>query len=579
MKGDRAARFHKLTSRQGDALQGIPWNVYPRPMMKRDSFFCLNGKWKFSVKQEGKNADYHEILVPFSPESALSGVECVYAEESVFTYEKSFTLPEGFDKGRVLLHFGAVDQVARVYLNGEFLTEHVGGYIPFTVELTEYLQDKNELKVEVEDHLSKRILPYGKQSVKRGGMWYTPVSGIWQTVWMESVPKTYIESVNADVVGSLVKISVKGVEKAIVSLQTPTGALTAETKEGIAEFILEEPKLWTPENPYLYHYTVRTEEDKVASYFAARTLSIQESNGIKRTCLNGKPYYFHGLLDQGYFCDGIFSPASPEAYTEEIMRVKALGFNTLRKHIKIEPQIFYAECDRLGMIVWQDMINNGDYKYVRDTVLPTIGFTWKPDKFIHLNKKAREAFLSTMKETVETLKSHPCICLWTIFNEGWGQFESAKAYRMLKEMDPTRFIDSTSGWFQGGESDLDSRHVYFRRVKAKRTKRPLVISEFGGFTYSVKGHIFNSEKEYGYGACETREEFVDKLRKVYVEEIIPAAKGGVCASIYTQVSDVEDEINGLFTYDRRVEKVMPEEFADIGELLQKAIEIEKEAVL
>lgn len=571
MRRNKIMCFYSLTSKYGRALPKTPWNVYPRPMMKRDSFLCLNGNWGFCVKGNEEQDKGREILVPFSPESALSGIHYIYAESCTLVYTKKFTLPEGFRKDRVLLHFGAVDQIARVYLNGICLVEHVGGYMPFSVELTEYLQEENELKVEVEDHLSKGVLPYGKQCEDRGGMWYTSVMGIWQTVWLESVSTRYIQNVNATLVGSFLKIAVEGVDEATVKIQTPTGELTGKTQGGVAEFALENPTLWSPENPYLYHYSVETEEDRVESYFAARTLTIEEVDGVKRLCLNGKPYFFHGLLDQGYFSDGLFLPASPEAYTEEIMRVKALGFNTLRKHIKVEPQIFYAECDRLGMLVWQDMVNNGDYKYVRDTVLPTIGFIWKPDKFIHGNKTTRAAFLTAMKETVETLKCHPCICLWTIFNEGWGQFESTKAYRMLKELDDTRFIDSTSGWFQGGESDVESRHIYFKKVKAIRTKRPLIISEFGGFTYCVKGHVFNPKQTYGYGACETREAYVERLRGVYLDEVIPAAKAGVCASIYTQVSDVEDEVNGLFTYDREAEKVKPDEFADIGELLQRAV--------
>ncbi len=570
MRRNANDEFHVLISKHGKSLPDVPWNVYPRPMMKRNSFLCLNGKWTFFVK--GQEEEKGEILIPFAPESVLSGLAHVYEEGNTLVYTKKFVLPEGFLKERLLLHFGAVDQVARIYLNGEFLAEHVGGYLPFSVELTKHLRVENELKVEVEDHLSKRVLPYGKQCAKRGGMWYTPVSGIWQTVWLESVPARYIQKVDATLHGSLLKIAVEGVDKAHVKIQTPKGEIVGETQEGVAEFILESPTLWSPENPYLYHYSVETEEDHVESYFAARTLTVEEVDGVKRLCLNGKPYFFHGLLDQGYFSDGLFLPAAPEGYTEEILRVKALGFNTLRKHIKVEPQIFYAECDRLGMIVWQDMVNNGDYKYVRDTVLPTVGFIRKWDKFIHGNKEMRAAFLNATNETIKTLACHPCICLWTIFNEGWGQFESSKVYKTVKELDDTRFVDSTSGWFQGGQSDVESRHIYFRKVKAIKTKRPLIISEFGGYTYCVKGHVFNSSQTYGYGACETREIYVERLRKVYLNEILPAAKAGVCASIYTQVSDVEDEVNGLFTYDREEEKVKPSEFASIATLLQEAVQ-------
>jgi hypothetical protein len=244
----------------------------------------------------------------------------------------------------------------------------------------------------------------------------------------------------------------------------------------------------------------------------------------------------------------------------------------LRKHIKVEPEEFYYQCDKLGMIVFQDMVNNGDYSFIRDTALPTVGIVKWPDRNMHRDEQTRQQFLSCMEQTVNQLYSHPSIVYWTIFNEGWGQFDSTKVYRMLKELDPTRFIDTASGWFRCGESDLDSRHIYFRKIQVKPAKKPIVISEFGGYTYSAEGHIFNTEKEYGYGACETREAFVEKIRALYLNEIVPAAKNGACGSIYTQVSDVEDEVNGLFTYDREVEKLKKEEFADIAELLQEAIQ-------
>ena len=575
MKKNQTQTFHKMLTKGGRDVTNLPWEEYPRPALCRESYFCLNGEWQFSVKNARGEGEYDgKILVPFPPESTLSGVDRVFDEDVTLIYSRSFVLPSDMDEvsGKILLHFGAVDQFAKVYVNGKLLCEHIGGYMPFSVDITSALQAENELVVEVKDELSQLMLPYGKQCRKRGGMWYTPVSGIWQTVWLERVPKRYISSLNADVVGSFVKISVGGVKNATAKIATPNGEMLLKTDNGEFVFTLEKPTYWSPENPYLYHYVVETEEDVVKSYFAVRTLTIEEVEGKKRLCLNGKPYFFHGLLDQGYFSDGIFTPATPETYKEEIARVKALGFNTLRKHIKIEPQIFYAECDRQGMIVWQDMINNGDYKYVRDTVLPTIGFIWKWDKFIHRNQEMRKAFLEGMEETVQLLKCHPCICLWTIFNEGWGQFESTKAYRLIKSMDDTRFIDSTSGWFQGGESDVNSRHIYFRKIKAKPHKKPTIISEFGGYTYSVEGHIFNPNQEYGYGTCKTREEYVERLRGVYQKEIIPAAKMGVCASIYTQVSDVEDEVNGLFTYDREVEKIYPDEFSDIIAQLQKAVQ-------
>lgn len=566
-------RVNKMLTPAGENLPDIPWNVYPRPKMRRNSFLTLNGKWKFGVKDKGgENVFDSEILVPFPPESILSGIDKVFPEDKTRVYCRDFFIPKGFNKGRIILHFGAVDQIARVFVNGVLVVEHTGGYTPFSADVTDYIRDENQIVVEVDDYLSNFILPYGKQTAKPHGMWYTPVSGIWQTVWLESVPIEYIKSVKTDCNGEKIKIIVDGVKNAKLSLNTPNGKIVKNTENGIFEFTIDEPVFWSPENPYLYDFTVTTQCDHVHSYFAIRMLEVKTVNGIKRLCLNGKPYFFHGLLDQGYFSDGLFLPATPETYGEEILKVKALGFNTLRKHIKAEPQIFYYECDRKGIIVWQDMINNGSYNFFRDTALPTLGFTKKKDKRIHKNKAQRDAFLSTMKETVELLKEHPSICYWTIFNEGWGQFESEKAYEALKALDETRFIDTTSGWFKCGSSDVESKHIYFKKIKIKPTDKPVVVSEFGGSAYVDYEHVYNPEKAHGYGQSRTRERFVESTRKLYKEQIIPAIEKGLCGAIYTQVSDIEDETNGLFTYDRRVDKISPEEFKDISDAIKTQIE-------
>lgn len=335
-------------------------------------------------------------------------------------------------------------------------------------------------------------------------------------------------------------------------------------ENGRCRIAIPNPRHWSPEDPYLYYFTLQGGEDQVQSYFALRTVTVQEVDGLPRICLNGKPYFFHGLLDQGYWQDGIFTPNSPAAYEQDILFAKKLGFNMLRKHIKIEPQLFYYACDRLGMVVFQDMVNNGGYSFLRDTALPTLGLQWLPDRWLHRNKKSRAAFEQAMEETVTTLCNHPSICYWTIFNEGWGQFCGTAMYKRLKTLDDGRVIDTASGWFAGVASDVDSRHVYFRKVRLKAGKKPLVLSEFGGYVYQVEDHVFNPEKEYGYGKCASREEFVAKLRKLYLEEVVPLIEKGLCAAVYTQISDVEDEINGLITYDRKVEKVMPAEFSDIS---------------
>ena len=550
-----------------------PWNTYPRPQMKRDSFFCLNGDWDFEVSQKGEIPENfgRKIKVPFPPESALSGIDELFSEKSRLYYKKTFSLPEGFVNERVILHFGAVDQICEVYLNGEYVGSHSGGYAPFSFDVTDTLKEQNTLVVKVTDELSKHVFPYGKQTKRRGGMWYTRVSGIWQTVWLESVSKKYVTSLKVDTSLIGAEISVYGIDEGTVTVQTEGGEIKAELNGGKASISIPEPKLWSPENPYLYEFAVEGEGDRVESYFALRTVEIKEVGGKKRICLNGEPYFFHALLDQGYFPDGIFTPATPEAYKNDILEAKRLGFNTLRKHIKIEPQIFYYNCDKLGMVVFQDMVNNGHYSFLRDTALPTVAVKKMSDKLLHLNKKSREQFVLSMIETVELLYNHPSICYWTIFNEGWGQFCSDEMYDILKEIDSTRVIDSTSGWFKNSKSDALSEHVYFKPYKFKASDKAVVLSEFGGYSFRPKGHIFNLKKAYGYRFFKDRDEFEADLLRLYRDEVIPAVKEGLCASVYTQLSDVEDETNGLLSYDRLVCKVDGKKMREIANELADAI--------
>ena len=555
----------QLMTVQGEALLNsneTPWNVYPRPQMKRSSFLNLNGLWDLAV---GDGAYDRQIRVPFCPESILSGIDEHFPEGAALRYRRRFTLPEGFHKGRVLLHIGAADQKAEVFLNNVRIGKHTGGYESFTLDITEALWEENELVILCTDDLRDKTQPYGKQVMKRGGMWYTPVSGIWQTVWLESVPEHYIQKLNIENRGYSVTVSIepkldgKVVVPALGEFVLEDGAVTI-TPEG--------PHLWSPEDPYLYDFSVVTGEDRVDSYFAVRSLEVKEVDGYQRLCLNGKPYFFHGLLDQGYWPDGLFTPAAPELYTEDILAMKRLGFNTLRKHIKVEPEEFYYQCDKLGMIVFQDMVNNGVYNFFRDTALPTIGLQKLPDKHLNRNRNARREFLRQMKMTVNQLKNHPSICYWTIFNEGWGQFDSDNVYEQFIKLDDTRFIDTTSGWFRRKETQVDSRHVYFRPVKLKAADKPLVLSEFGGYTYKPEGHVFNTEETYGYGKFESVEKYADAVEKLYLTEILPAIDNGLCAAIYTQVSDIEDETNGILTYDRKVCKLEEKRMLAIAEALR-----------
>ena len=555
----------------GESLGEKVWQEYPRPQMKRDSFLCLNGKWDFSAKK-GKSfpQEYSEsILVPFCPESLLSGIHTHYGEDTFLFYQKNITLPEGFLKGRLILHFGAVDQQVEVFVNGRIVGKHIGGYNAFSLDITDDCAQEMTLTLRIKDDLRDKTQPYGKQTLKRGGMWYTPVSGVWQSVWLECVPEKHIEDI---------KIDVTLEEATVTVLPALNGAAIFEGREYPivnGKVVLRPANLenWTPENPKLYDFTLCCGEDRVDSYFALRTLETKEIDGIPRLCLNGKPYFFHGVLDQGYWPDGIYTPASEKAFEQDILEMKKLGFNTLRKHIKVEPEAFYYACDRLGMVVFQDMVNNSRYSFLKDTVLPTIGIQKKKDLYSHKNLASRKAFYECMDATVNQLKNHPCICYWTIFNEGWGQFCADAAYDRLKNMDESRFIDSTSGWFRGKATDVESLHIYFGSFKKLRAgDKPLVLSECGGYCYLVEDHIFCPSKSYGYRMCKDLDKFRSDLESLYRDTLVPAAKRGLCACILTQISDVEEEINGLLTYDRKVCKADLQAMRHLAAELKKAVE-------
>ena len=560
----------QLMTKEGAALleSGVqPWDRYPRPRMRRENWLNLNGWWEFFNGDKIPGVD--RIRVPFCPESVLSGVGRHFSEGCPLTYRRQFTLPEGFNRGRVLLHVGAADQTAEVFVNKKRVGSHEGGYEAFTMDITEALEEENELVIMCLDDLRYQSFPYGKQVQKRGGMWYTPVSGIWQSVWLESVPENYIRKLNVENRGYSVTISIEPAMDATVAV---AGLGDFEMKNGTVTITPDNPRLWSPESPWLYDFTVTTAEDRVESYFAIRSLEIKQVGKYPRLCLNGEPYFFHGLLDQGYWPDGLLTPPSPDSFADDILAMKALGFNMLRKHIKVEPDEFYYQCDKLGMVVFQDMVNNGDYGYLRDTVLPTISLAYQKrgDKNLHKDPKVRQRFMEGMKATVEQLKSHPCICQWTIFNEGWGQFDADAVYEEFIKLDDTRFIDSTSGWFRRKKTQLDSRHVYFRKVDLEAKDKPLFLSEFGGYSCKIQGHSFNPDETYGYGKFTDRGKFVEALTALYMEQIVPCVERGLSAAVYTQVSDVEDETNGLRTYDRRIEKVTADEMLPIAEALQKS---------
>ncbi len=571
---------HMLWTEAGERVNESgekPWQDYPRPQLRRESYCNLNGMWEMDGKP---------IRIPFPPQSMLSQYEGKVGSQLV--YRRSFSVPESFSGQRIFLHFGGVDQVATVYVNGREVGHHEGGYLPFALDITEAIKahGANELELRVTDALSKKY-PYGKQSKKRGGMWYTPVSGIWQSVWLEAVPERYIRRlvITPDLRGVHIRAIMEGPDVSYEQMQVRVtlsdGTILTKTycgQEGyiaLDEVVSEdgstyEPKLWTPEEPHLYPVTITVGQDTVDSYFALRTIEICKGDGVPKVLLNGRPVFMHGVLDQGYYSDGIYLPAEEEEYARDILRMKELGYNMLRKHIKVEPERFYYECDRLGMLVMQDMVNNGTYSFLKDTALPTIGMR-KKDDHTGWDGERKEIFVAHSKATIEHLYNHPCIVAYTIFNEGWGQFESDAMYRMVKEWDNTRLVDSTSGWFAGEENDFDSEHIYFKVISLKVEKRPLFVSECGGYSMAVERHCYSKYSSYGYGACPDSESLTQAVEHMYHGMILPSVAEGLCGCIYTQLSDVEDEINGLYTYDRKVCKVVPERMRELARQLQQEV--------
>lgn len=546
---------HRILPTEFEDYNAIPFSEYPRPQLRRASYYNLNGLWD------------NGIVVPFPPESQLSG----YGKRmgSRFTYTRKFELPEGFLKEKLLLHFGAVDQIAEIYVNGVNVGRHEGGYLPFTLDITAaYRTGVNELMVKVTDTLSHKF-PYGKQCKKRGEMWYTPVSGIWQSVWMESVSEIYVEEIRMtpDVRGIDLEVKTKALEYEVI-IDTGAGEIRKRFSEKKGRIDLVEegivPVLWTPEQPYLYKMRIQAGEDQIESYFGLRRVDIREVDGKNRICLNGRPVFLHGVLDQGYFSDGIYLPASERGYHFDIQKMKQLGFNTLRKHIKIEPECFYYMCDKMGMLLMQDMVNSGRYSFWGDTVLPTLGIIKKKDTRRFLNQEHRDIFIRHTKESLKHLYNHPCIVYYTIFNEGWGQFDSDNIYDMVKELDHTRIIDTTSGWFQNQKSDVDSRHVYFKEVDYEESERPGILSEFGGYSYILKEHCYSLYHQHGYGFYEDVEALTGRIIKTYEKMVLDCIEKGLCGSVYTQLSDVEEEVNGLYTYDRKVCKINVERMQELS---------------
>ena len=558
---DKRKNEHRdLSTPFGEKLdKNAPVSEYPRPQLIRDSYLNLNGYWDYAIKKQKTIPDHYDgkILVPFVPESILSEVQKSVKPDDILYYHRTFRLPEGFNKGLVHLNFGAVDQQATIYLNGKKVGEHEGGYLPFSLNITPYLKQENDLVVEVRDVSDTSYHSRGKQSFNRGGIWYTPSSGIWQTVWLESTPENYIESVKItpDYDHGSVNIKVKGNSKTYTYTINDEITVTANNEVTIK---LNNFIPWSPENPYLYSLTITNGEDRVDSYFAMRKVTKQnDKSGYPRIFLNDEPYFCKGVLDQGYWSDSLYTPVSDEAIIHDIQTLKDMGFNTIRKHIKIEPLRWYYYCDKLGMLVWQDMVNGGEqYSFMTIAALPFINVKLNDHeykKFARQNETGRREYCGELRETIDLLYNTPSIIVWVPFNEGWGQFDSLEITSLIKELDPTRLIDHASGWHDQGGGDFNSLHIYFSNIDFKQDNRITAISEYGGYSWLINEHSYN-DAGYGYKLFKDQNELQEAFKQLHLEQIKPLIEKGLSALIYTQVSDVEDEVNGLMTYDRKVTK-------------------------
>ncbi|MGD9604856.1 MAG: glycoside hydrolase family 2 protein [Bacilli bacterium] len=562
------ANTNKLYTKYAKLLnEDAPLQEYPRPQMVRNSYLNLNGYWDYHISDSNALPIHYDgkILVPFPIESLLSKVYKHIKPNEYLFYRLVFVLPKKFLKDLLLLHFDAVDQKAVIFINKQRVFEHVGGYFPFTVDITPFLQEENEIVVQVTDPSNHSFRAYGKQHTKPGGIWYTPITGIWQSVWLESVASNHIQDIiiNPSFDDGLVffqLVGINDVNGVIKILSNKKVIVEKKIKEPIFHILLSDFIAWTPENPHLYQVVIELKTDTIESYFGMRKISIGDGQFGRALFLNNEEIFLSGVLDQGYYSDGLYTPASDQAFIDDIITMKKMGYNVLRKHVKIEPRRWYYHCDRLGMLVWQDMVSGGRYSLPKMSLLPLLGIKTCDDQnklkvFGRDQLEAQESFYEEMTNTVALLNSNPSVIIWTIFNEGWGQFNSQKNYDFLKAFDKTRLIDAVSGWFDQGGPDFSSKHIYFKKVAFDKDTRPLVLSEFGGYTHKIPHHSYHLTKEFGYRKFTSNESLQQGIEKLYKEEIIPKIKEGLCAAIYTQLSDVEEETNGLLTYDREFIKV------------------------
>ena len=537
-----------------------PWLQYPRPDMVRTNWINLNGLWDYAITPKDTKPEKWEgsILVPYPVESAISGVKRRVSENENLWYKRSFKIPNVWSKKHILLNFEAGDWETTVWIDGKEVGKHRGGYDPFTFDITQSLGDQkvHELLVRVWDPTDKGTQPRGKQVSSPGSIWYTPTTGIWQTVWIEPVNESYIESfrtvTNADNGTINFKADIKNPGTGSLSfIIKKEGKKVAEVSGKNNQEItvrIENPILWSPENLFLYDITIELKDgnktiDKVTSYTGIRKISLGKTpDGFTRMLLNNEFVWQNGPLDQGFWPDGIYTPPAEKAMVYDLEMTKKMGFNMLRKHVKVENRIFYYWCDKLGILVWQDM-PSGD-KYIGGN-----------QQDIEKSKEATEQYEFELRRMIETKYNHPSIIMWVPFNEGWGQFETGRITQLIADYDPTRLVNSASGWTDRGTGSVNDIHNYPDPVvPPAEEKRAIVLGEFGGLGLPVQGHTWE-QKNWGYRNMEDTLQLLSKYESYYDQVHRFVKENGLSATIYTQTTDVETETNGLMTYDRKINKM------------------------
>ena len=550
-----------------------PLQEYPRPQMVRNDWMNLNGLWDYAITHGSENMPEvfeGKILVPFAVESALSGVGKTVGPDSILWYRTKFTLPTTFRKKTILLHFGAVDWSADVFINGSKAGSHQGGYDPFCFDITDLLKRNGQqlLELRVTDPVDAGPQPRGKQVRKPGGIWYTSVTGIWQTVWLEAVPETYISStkqvpdidrqilsVTANVInskeGDMIHVSAWDGEAMISEKESPAGS----------EIILpvDEPRLWSPDNPFLYDLKISLVRkgkiiDEVSGYFAMRKSSLKaDDTGVLRMMLNNEFIFQYGPLDQGWWPDGLYTAPTDEALLFDIVKTKEMGFNMIRKHVKVEPARWYYHCDRSGILVWQDM-PSGDLGGGQWNTRP--GVEGGRDKI--RTEESEKIYRTEWDAIINYLHNFPCIIVWVPFNESWGQFKTAEITKWTIDKDPSRLVNSASGGNFHDVGHILDLHNYPNPVMAKPelfgSKQAIVLGEFGGLGLPLEGHTWLDKNNWGYRSFENADTLFSTYSS-YIDQLADYIKKGLSAAIYTQTTDVEIECNGLITYDRKVIKV------------------------